>query len=768
MNISKKIFIFFLLWAVASPALGVEEKRVVIQDIINSDGLKHVRIYLNYTDPTKTTHVMRQTNWQYDVELPISSRWEVVKASLRVKYVSSIALVPSRSLIAIGLNDRVLFQNMLNRPDVPEQVKLKLPPADFKEFNKVFFRSNQHYTLEGCEDETSPELWTELDIGNSYIDLVIREKDVPERVCSVFSYLFDKKSLVKERLNFVFPELPADEDLYRNAFLAGSLGKYLSYRDVIITADRELKEGADNIIVGLRKDVTQFLFDSLNIYDVDDKKQLKSKLSGNINMIANPVDPKRALLVFTGESGEELDRTVQSFPSLDFTIYTDSSITILENVLPRPAEAYSAPYFVPIGKKVLFSELGFSTTTFTGIIDKPGEMSFKIYPDSYFERKGQVKMFLHIIYPRMVRFDSIINLMLNNRFIHQVALDYNEREKDTFVQEWLDLDRLTEFPVYLVNKGMNNLAINSTMIPFKKGKCEIFNRENLQVTVMDDSYIKLPSDKRWVEMPYLDYIASAAYPYSIYPDLSDTAILLTDTSSTTLATALQTTYFLAKHIDYPPYELTITSVFNEAVKDKQLILIGNSKSSFSQLLEGAPLYFSEAGTWKKSRFIDRFIESLPYFSPEKLDKKKYAMDTLQANEELTSLVVQMYKSPYNPDKTVLAMLSDDGNHLLAGVRKILSPQMLGSLKGDVTVLSLCEDCPDDPTEIAPDYNVQWFNINPKYYQGDVGQYDKIRFEISENPVQLLIISLFVVITLVLVIRALLKRFKEKHHKNAEK
>lgn len=768
MNVVNRILIFFLLCAVSSPVFAVEEKRVVIEDILNSNGLKKVRVYLNHAKPIEKRHIMRQTNWQYDVELPISSRWEVVKASLRVKYVSSIALVPSRSLIAIGLNDRVLFQNMLNRPDVPEQVKLKLPPKEFGEFNKIFFRSNQHYTVEGCEDETSPELWTELDTANSYIDLVIREKDVPERVCTIFSYLFDKKSLVKERLNFVFSAVPSQGDLYRNAFLAGSLGKYLSYRDVIITADRDLNNEADNIIVGLRGDVTTFLINSLNLIGEDDRSRLTAKLRGNINMIANPANPKRALLVFTGESDEELDRAVQAFPSLDFTIYTGSSITILENVLPKPAEPYSAPRFIPVGKKVEFSELGFSTTTFNGIIARPGEMSFKVYPDAFFERKSQVKMYLHIIYPRMVRFDSIINLMINKRFIHQVALDHDEREKDTFVQEWLDLDRLTEFPVYLVNKGINNMTIESTMIPFKKGKCEIFNRENLQVTVLDDSYIKLPADKRWVEMPYLDYIASAAYPYSIYPDLSDTAIVMTDVSSTTLATALQTTYFLSKHIDYPPYALTITTDFNDSVSNKHMILIGNTKSSFSQLLEGAPLYFSETGTWKKSRFIDRFIKHLPYFSTERLDKKKYAMDTLEANEELTSIVVQMYRSPYNPDKTVLTMLSDNGSHLLAGVRKILSPEMLGSLKGDVTVLSLCEDCPDDPAEISPDYNVQWFNINPKYYLGEIGQYDRVRFVISENPLQLISISLVVLILLVLVLRTLLKRYKEKHHKNAEK
>jgi hypothetical protein len=772
----KNIFLLicgFLISADVVFAMDVD--RVQLHDL--EDGLKSVRVYLNYQDPAKNVHVMRNTSWEHKVSLPISSRWQVEKAHLFVKYVSSIALKPSRSLLAVGLNKHIFVQRTLNQPDVREEIAVAIPPEDFGDYNELFIRVNQHYLVEGCEDEAAPELWTEIDTDNSYVDLVIKEKPVPEQVSSIFSYLFDKKSVVRQQVHFVFQETPDDLGLFWAAFLSGSMGKYLSYRDTFITADSSFDHQQDNILIGLRASIREQLLRTFGAEGFGDIQELEEKIKGNINLLANPKNPTRALLVFTGNSLEELDEAVLAFPSLDFMAYSSGSIFIKENRLPQPAEAYSAPGFVPLKEKVLFSELGFKTTTFSDMHPPAESMEFKIYPEYYFDSKSQMKLYLHLLYPRIIRFDSIMNLFSNESFIYQVALEHNERKQESKIQEWLDIDKLTEIPMYMFHKGQNELSVISRMVPFKKGKCEIYNRENLQVTLMDDSYIKLPPAKRWVEMPYLDYIASAVYPYSIYPDLSDTAIVITDTSPSTMAALMHVAFFLSKHIGYPPYQLTVSTKIDN-VLDKHIILLGKNSPDFRQVMRGAPFEFTDDGVKDQTRFIDKFMGDLPFFSKNRLDKKRYTMETLESDGAITRLVAQLYRSPYNPDKTVFSLISDDPENLMYGTRRLLSPEMLGSLKGDVVILSK-----DDPEvvevaegeetvlasrDINKKYTLQAFEIQEKYYQGSISTYDKIRFYISAHPLLLLFGSLLVVVLLVTVLRGLLDLFKQRHHKNAEK
>jgi len=785
----KKILIGILFLLIsAKTGFCLEEKRVDISD--GENGLKNVRVYLNYEDPSIETHVMRQTNWEYVVNLPLSSRWQVKEAHLYLKYVSSIALKPTRSLLAIGLNHRVLMQRALNREDVREEVELSLPAEEFKDYNKLFFRANQHYIIEGCEDEAAPELWTELDIKNSYVDLVVKEVNIPEQISSIYSYLFDKKSIIRENIHFVFPKTIDDQSLFWSAFLAGSMGKYLSYRDISITAGMDFDNTSDNIVIGLRPEVKERLLGAFGPDSFGDVETLNQKLRGHVNMLANPVAPVKGLLVITGSNQEELNRAVLAFPSLDFTAYSEGYIFIRQSSLPEPATAYSSPGFIPVGEKVKFSELGFSTTTFSDMIPPPASVKYKVYPDYFFNPKGQMKLYIHLLYPRVIRFDSIMNFFNNEKFIYQAALERTEREKEGKVQEWLDIDKLVDVPVYLVNKGENDLAIQSRMIPFKKGKCEIYNRDNLRVTLVDDSYIKLPEAKQWVEMPYLDYIASAVYPYSIYPDLSDTAIVLTDTSPITLASSLQVAFFLAKEIGYPPYRLTVTTQVEE-VKDKHIILVGGNNDAYRNVMKGAPLEFTAEGVRKRTRFVDKFMGNLPFFSEERLDKKRYTLETLESDGAIKRLVAQMYRSPFNSEKTIFSLISDDADNLLIGVRKLLSPEMLGSLKGDVTILaeqskteladeSKPETTDESKTEPAEEskpkaesrdlkikYVIKSFDIKKKYYQGDISIYDKLRFFISAHPVLLLIASLLVVMLLVIVMRNILNLYKQRHHGGAE-
>ncbi len=732
-------------------ALKVDNRIIVGEE---KEGIRTVRIYLNYKDPYRKVAKLQTNSGIFNLDLPLASRWVPSSVKLHVNYLSSLSLKPERSTLSVGLNGKVYHQLSLNQERGKDKsADFSLQPTILEEYNRISIRAIQHYLIDEsmCENEVAPELWTEIDLETSYIELQIFEAIVPEKISAISDYIIDNKNIHTSKIHFALTDF-SDRSLTYNAFIAGVLGKMQKFSQMKISAGATIQKDIDNIIIGKRSNAIALLKPLFN----GDTNAIMQKLKGNINLISNPYNPARVVIVITGDSDIELRNAVYAFATVDFKVYSGQFLKIHDTKIPKPSEAYSAPNFIPTEQKVFFKELGYKTTTFEGIYPAPLSLYFKVYPDYYFSPKDDIITYFNITYPEIVRFDSVANLSLNDIFAYQIKFNKRQEEEGIRINpmKLFSFKDESKFPSYLVNKGNNKLSVDFAMVPYKKGPCELFNLRNLVATVSDDSYIYLPHGIHWVEMPNLRYIASAAYPYSIYPDLQDTAIILTQKSSSAIEAALQTSYYLAQNIGYPPFGLSVSDNLEEH-KDKHIILIGKYSSKFDDLFDNAALKFTNNKTNKRYVFDRNFIEYLNPFDSDRLDKYKRLSDVLESDGMIHNVVVEMFRSPYNDDKSVLAFLSDDTANLATNISDLLKGEAQTLYAGDTMIY--------EPTKRT----ISSYEIGNKYFYGTLSWFDRIRFWISSHPLFFFISTVGLIMLMAFILRRILLQYKRTHHEDAE-
>lgn len=167
-----------------------------------------------------------------------------------------------------------------------------------------------------------------------------------------------------------------------------------------------------------------------------------------------------------------------------------------------------------------------------------------------------------------------------------------------------------------------------------------------------------------------------AFPFSIYPDLQNTGILITDFYAETIASAMQVAFQLGKTIDYPGYRMTITYDINK-ILDKDIIVLGGQIERYAPLYENAPIKFTKTGMQKESLIRNE------------LDKRvKMQLKTVENVDFSNYLVAQTYKSPFNPNRIVFELLAKTPKTLLKGIQEGLIAKNLGNFDGDLWLYNI--------------------------------------------------------------------------------
>ncbi|MDQ7047640.1 MAG: cellulose biosynthesis cyclic di-GMP-binding regulatory protein BcsB [Sulfurovum sp.] len=439
-------------------------------------------------------------------------------------------------------------------------------------------------------------------------------------------------------------------------------------------------------------------------------------------------------------------------------LYKQIGLDINKSTIPPPAQPYTAKRFLPLDQKIYFKELGYSTTLLKGQYPSKVVLDFKVYPDNFFDSSDQMKLSLHTVFPTVVRDDSVVNIYLNQKFAKQIDIvrSAEESESKIDIENLFDWDSLMDMPAYLVGQGYNRLSIDFSLIPKKENFCEVFNTENLVATLLDDSYLILPKAERWIELPYLQLIPNSSYPYSIYPDLQETTILLTNKSLSTIAASMNFIFYLTQQIDSYPYYLNITNKVNSKTKVSHIIAFGTVKDKLMQdLSQDAPLVINEDIAGRTYPFIEKFVAYKNILDEERTQKYSFRNSTIEKKEVNTNLVLQMIRSPYDTQKTIMMAIADNDKCLENGIFSIFQDKNRGKIKGDLLIYNY-------KSEIAKS-----FNVKDKYIISDLNWLDTISLVIAANPLLYLSMLFLILIITTYILRSFLLRFKEEHHKDAE-
>lgn len=714
----------------------------------NKDGTQTIRIPLNYESKNVSQGYLRGSRAEHTFSLPIASRWVILSAKAKLDYTPSLAIVPARSVITVSLNDKTVSQQSINmsRQGSETTLETSLPADKFEKFNRITVNGYQHYNTDQCEDETAPELWTKIDIEKSYVELTVLPKTLPNELSSIDHYLFDFKNISRQRITFVLPEKRTKSMATGAVVAASTIGKKLKYRDVDFNVASKIPSDSDTVIIATRQELISLLTPLFS----NNRTLIASQVAqSSILFFSNPANPHYGIICLTGDNDADLVSASQAFASYDFALFKGNGVKISNLSLPNESEPYSAPGYLLTGKHISFRELGQKNTTFKYMYPAPQDLNFKMYPDLYFDEKEKIKINVNGIFPVKVRHDSVLNVTLNNNFATQFDLK-DHASKEVGISKFFNFKKSDTFPVYLIGKGKNKLSLQPAMVPFKKGNCELYNMENLQATILDNSYIELPDAPHWIEMPYIRYFLYAAYPFSIHPDGLSSGFLLESFSSSNLKAALKIAFFLGREIEYPLYRATVTTSLND-LKDKEIVYIGSYQKLTDSLFKNAQVKVSENRFTASFPSVYKYVDYLPFYHTDRLEPFQYKKALSESGKAGKHLLVQVFRSPFEKSRSVLSLQYDDPESLEKGVNMLFSSEQEVGWNSDTLIID---------TELQ---KINSFELAQKYFIGDLSFFDRIRFYATQNIFVFGIVSLLLILVMAYVIRRLLEHFKRTHH-----
>ncbi|BAK84920.1 cellulose biosynthesis cyclic di-GMP-binding regulatory protein BcsB [Komagataeibacter medellinensis] len=265
------------------------------------------------------------------------------------------------------------------------------------------------------------------------------------------------------------------------------------------------------------------------------------------------------------------------------------------------------------------------------------------------------------------------------------------------------------------------------------------------MSVDPDSTIDLSNAYHITRMPNLAYMASAGYPFTTYADLSRSAMVLPDHPNGTIISAyLDLMGFMGATTWYPVSGLDIVSADHvNDVADRNLIVLSTLSDSgeVSSLLSNSSYQISDGRLHMGIRSTLRGVWNI-------FQDPMAAINNTHPTEVETTLsggvgAMVEAESPLSSGKTVLALLSADGQGLDNLVQILGQRKNQAKIQGDLVLAH-----GDDLTS---------YRSSPVYTVGTLPMWLMPDWYMHNHPVRVIVVGLFGCLLIVAVlVRALLR------------
>jgi cellulose synthase operon protein B len=683
------------------------------------------------------------------LSLPVAAREKVRSVTLHLVATNSVSLLGERSELAVRVNDRTIAQMQLS-PHQPELTADIRVPVDLLRtgYNTLTFAVAQHST-ENCEDPNSPELWTEIDTNASTLQMLTELKPLAP-VLADLNDLIDPKQASPRSIAIVSATHPrTDLQLGSGALLAEGVALRLRYLAPNLRVQDARAGAGGDALPGLAlaplsgSDVLLFgTRDALRPYLAP---RIAAQIDGAfLGIYPKPDDPRRFVLVVSGQDDAQVALAARAFahPELPLPKHSEMAVGALnEATIAR----YAAKQVLSGTNAHPFKELGFTTRTL-GPADQ-ADLNLMLPADIYAPEDAQVVLDLNFTEGARMRQDSVLNIYLNNRFEQVIALD---QQQGAVLRHYR-----VAIPLRSFQPGPNVLSLRPVLVPLVSDHCTLRETRNLQLTIFDDSSLKLPPASHFTTLPDLRRFAQSAFPYTVHPDGADLTLQVAARDNDTLMAAWSLMAKIAQKQAWPLTSAQITS--GSAASGKQTLLLGAVGALSHAAWDGAP--------WEPGR-----IETIAYNPPADASAGEPGREGLlqslrasvggvghTASESMLSadtalsrqLLVMQFRG--EAGKTVTLLTAANSAELAEGVRRLVEPNYWENLTGDVALMSF--DSPDLWTGRS----------GARYDYGELNTYDRLGFELSSHP-WLGYVALSCLLALLAWLTAvLLRRYYRKHH-----
>jgi hypothetical protein len=653
----------------------------------------------------------------------------VVKATLRLHYTHSPALIPGQSHIKVLLNDEIvgllpITKETAGRPLVRD---IDIDPRLVADFNRLTLQFVGHYTAE-CEDPLHTSLWTDVS-GNSQILLGIRPLPLKNDLAMLPEPFFDRRDLGQLKLPFLFAAQPQHGTLRAAGVVASWFGKLAGWRGARFPASLDQLPKSHAVVFATNDQRPAFL------------AKYPAVKGPTLAIIDNPADDHSKLLLVLGRDNHDLDSAANAL-ALGNAALSGSQLTVKDVQADSRRQAYDAPNWVRLDRPMKFGELVENAQELQAFGHVPDliRLNLRIPPDLFTWRSRGVPVDLKYRYTPPIRSsESRLTMSINDELVQAFNLrasgqgGENNRVRLPLLDDGLLGDaREVLIPAFKLG-SRNQIQYGFSFAYQKEGGCKDTQVENVRAMIDADSTVDFSGYPHYAEMPHLGYFATSGFPFTKYADLAETTVVLPkQPTAHDIETLLSVLGHMGESTGYPATRVIVTSPEDKAaLKNRDLLLIGSTpgQSLLTQWGEHLPAIID--GTTRRLSQPQRSVSFLYDWlgfgtAPDTVVAQK---TILEGNGPLAALLG--FESPLSSERSVVAITATSPDQLPLALDALDNTGMAKSMHGSVVFLR--------PNKADS------FLVGDTYTIGSLPWWTTLWFPLSGHPILLALMSVFAVL-----------------------
>ena len=692
------------------------------------------------------------------VNFNVRSDEVISQATLNIKYTYSPDLLSEESYIMVYLNGEALTTIKTSKENGNKELEatIEIPPLLFSENNTFTFQLVGHYALT-CEDVNSSKLWANIN-GASTVKITSLPLLLPndlENFPKPFATKNDSRGLT---LPMVFMGSPNKTVLEAAGILSSWFGKNSNPSSVAqfpVTINSIPQSGKAIIFTDGSSKVP-----GISLPDI---------AGPSIFITDNPTDPFGKLLFVMGRNSDELKQASLALVFGQQNLSGQAAALTPVGQLQK-RKPYDSPSWLSDKGPQKFSEVNLNETSEFGAdlsSVRDVQLNAQIPPALYDTTGKGIPLILDYSIPRpTTESKTSVAFFYDTQFVKTIALPKqigwlsNFETGNEFLDRNLGLvknDNALLSKKFSLHIPMESIypnassASNPNHLPPRirteliqqargiRGEC-IDNQINSDnVSLIDpgpNSTIDISGMQHFIAMPNLAAFSRSGFPFSIFADLSETAVVLPDNANTYDYSAyLAALGHIGKLTGYPAASISVISESQlDSAKNKDLLVITSGSDNQSLLKKWESYIQTSSGS------IFRTVNSLS-------DIKNW-FSSSSGFDIYKNNFIAGFKSPLQSDRNVVLISSVSPENLT---------QLVASLDGSMGPIF-------GSTMRLNDGQIESVSNNQTYHAGSLPWSSYLAWMLSEYLIIFILLSSIAVAILSILISVGLKTRRRKRLK----
>ena len=370
----------------------------------------------------------------------------------------------------------------------------------------------------------------------------------------------------------------------------------------------------------------------------------------------NPRDPYGKLLIIAGNRTEDLLIAAHALVTRNNAQAHTDAVYVRDINLPARHE-YDAPRWLQTDRP---APVGMYTTAERLKLKGSGSINlyFRLPPDLFLEARQSVPLLLKYSYAGVAEGShAALHVRLNDRDVDSIRLKPASSSVD-------------EAEIVRLPTGRLRPYTNTLTVDFDFGRGSAPTNVWQYAAIHRDSSLDLSGLPHSVVLPRLELFADSGYPFTGWPDLGRTAVVLSQAPTPAEYEALLDLMgFFGAQTGSPATNITITDAAHlDGVHDKDIVLLGTPASQplLTEWASNMPLDASREGMQLNNQpEPSRLLH--PEWPFRAADRGK--LERLLGAKSPLDVIVQDFVSPFRADRSVVAIvpLTPKGNDAIAAM-----------------------------------------------------------------------------------------------------